>query len=63
MSQDLATLARRSHGAETLVLSPQGKVEAYCRATMLADDVVLLDTETGYGGALVAAAAERSACA
>ena len=51
MSQDLATLGV-GEGAETLVLSPQGKVEAYCRATMLADDVVLLDTESGYGEGL-----------
>ena len=51
VSQDLATLGVGA-GAETLVLSPQGKVEAYCRATMLADDVVLLDTERGYGEGL-----------
>jgi folate-binding protein YgfZ len=51
VSQDLGALAV-GHSAETLVLSPQGKVEVYCRATMLADDVVLLDTETGYGEVL-----------
>ncbi len=48
VSQDLGTLDV-GHSAETLVLSPQGKVDAYCRATMLADDVVLLDTATGFG--------------
>ncbi len=52
VSQDLGTLAL-GHSAETLVLSPQGKVDAYCRATMLADDVVLLDTRTGYGELLL----------
>ncbi|MGD0874082.1 MAG: glycine cleavage T C-terminal barrel domain-containing protein [Acidimicrobiales bacterium] len=48
VSQDLAALGP-GHSAETLVLSPQGKVDAYCRATMLTDEIVLLDTETGYG--------------
>jgi folate-binding protein YgfZ len=48
VSQDLTALGP-GHSAETLVLSPQGKVDAYCRATMLTDEVVLLDTETGYG--------------
>jgi len=51
VSQDLGPLAL-GDSAETLVLSPQGKVDSYCRATILADDVVLLDTETGYGEAL-----------
>lgn len=52
VSQDIATL-RVGQSAETLVLSPQGKVDAYCRITMIADDVVLLDTETGYGQSLL----------
>ncbi len=51
VSQDLAPLGPGA-SAETLVLSPQGKVEVYCRATILGEDVVLLDTETGYGEAL-----------
>jgi len=51
VSQDLVPLAL-GDSAETLVLSPQGKVEAYCRATILSDDVVLLDTASGYGAAL-----------
>lgn len=51
VSQDLAALTV-GQSAETLVLSPQGKVDVYCRATMLGDEVVLLDTETGYGQAL-----------
>ena len=52
VSQDLGGLAV-GRSAETLVLSPQGKVDAYCHATMLADDVVMLDTETGYGDQLL----------
>lgn len=48
VSQDLRSLGV-GECAETLVLSPQGKVEAYCRATLLADDVILLDTDAGYG--------------
>lgn len=52
VSQDLSTLAV-GRTAETLVLSPQGKVDAYCRATMLADEVVLLDTAAGHGEPLL----------
>jgi folate-binding protein YgfZ len=52
VSQDLAPLAV-GDSAETLVLSPQGKVDAYCRATMLADDAVMLDTGTGCGEMLL----------
>jgi len=48
LSQDLASLAV-GQSTETLVLSPQGKLDTYCRATVLADEVVLLDTATGYG--------------
>ena len=51
LSQDLEPLAP-GESAETLALSPQGKVEAYCRATVLAEDVILLDTESGRGEAL-----------
>jgi folate-binding protein YgfZ len=52
VSQDMAALAV-GQSTETLVLSPQGKLDAYCRATMLADEVVLLDTATGYGELLL----------
>jgi tRNA-modifying protein YgfZ len=48
VSQDLETLTPGG-SAETLVLSPQGKVDAYCRLTLLAEDAVLLDTESGQG--------------
>ena len=52
MSQDLAPLAVGG-SAETLVLSPQGKVDAYCRVTMLAEDAVMLDTGAGCGEMLL----------
>jgi tRNA-modifying protein YgfZ len=52
VSQDLGPLVV-GQSKETLVLSPQGKVDVYCRATILGDDVVLLDTETGYGERLL----------
>ncbi len=51
ISQDVQALAV-GQSAETLVLSPQGKIDAYCRATLLGDDVVLLDVENGHGEAL-----------
>ena len=44
------------------MLSPQGKVDAYCRATILADDAVLLDTEAGRGEVCSSGSA-GSACA
>jgi len=51
VSQDIEALGI-GQSAETLVLAPQGKVEAYCRATLLSDDLVLLDTEAGHGEGL-----------
>ena len=51
VSQDIAPL-KVGESAETLVLSPQGKVQVYCRVTILGEDVVLLDTEAGYGDVL-----------
>jgi folate-binding protein YgfZ len=33
----------------TLVLSPQGKIESFCRVTVLGREAVLLDVEAGYG--------------
>jgi folate-binding protein YgfZ len=51
VSQDLDKLAL-GESAETLVLSPQGKVDSYCRATVVAKDVIVLDTDAGHGAAL-----------
>ncbi len=52
-SQDVAGLAIGA-SAWTWVLQPQGKVEALCRVTRVADDHVVLDTDGGWGGPLVA---------
>jgi folate-binding protein YgfZ len=47
-SQDLAALAP-GDSTETLVLSPQGKVDAYLRVTRTADDTFVLDGDAGCG--------------
>jgi len=52
-SQDVAALAV-GDSAWTWVLQPQGKVEALCRAYRQADDHVILDTDAGWGEALLA---------
>jgi folate-binding protein YgfZ len=52
-SQDVAALAAGA-SAWTWVLQPQGKVEALCRVTRVGDDEMLLDTDGGWGEALVA---------
>lgn len=53
LSQDVAALA---HGASawSLVLQPQGKVDAWLRVTRTADDEVVLDLDAGFGEALIA---------
>lgn len=53
LSQDVAGLAVGA-SAWTFVLQPQGKVAAWARATRVADDAVVLDTDAGWGDALVA---------
>ncbi len=50
-SQDVAALAVGA-SAWTWVLQPQGKVEALCRVTRVADDAMVLDTDGGWGDAL-----------
>jgi folate-binding protein YgfZ len=52
-SQDLAGLAVGA-SAWTFVLQPVGKLDAVARATRVADDAMLLDTEAGQGPALLA---------
>jgi tRNA-modifying protein YgfZ len=52
-SQDVAALAERA-SAWTWVLQPQGKVEALCRVTRVAEDHFRLDTDGGWGEALLA---------
>lgn len=51
VSQELTGL-EVAGSVETLVLSPQGRIECFCRLSVLADDVVLLDTDEGFGPAL-----------
>jgi folate-binding protein YgfZ len=51
-SQDVAALAVGG-SAWSLVLQPQGKVDALVRATRTATDAVVLDTDAGFGDALV----------
>jgi tRNA-modifying protein YgfZ len=51
-SQDLDGLGV-GESVESLVLSPQGKVDAYVRVTRVADDSFVLDTDAGGGGALL----------
>lgn len=52
-SQDIAALAV-GESAWTWVLQPQGKVEALCRAYRQGEDHVILDTDGGWGEALLA---------
>jgi folate-binding protein YgfZ len=47
-SQDVSVL-QPGQSAESLLLSPQGKVEAYLRLTLLAADHFVIDTDQGYG--------------
>jgi folate-binding protein YgfZ len=51
VSQDIGSL-EVGGSAETLLLSPQGKIDVYGRVTILGDDIVLLDTEAGHGQVL-----------
>jgi folate-binding protein YgfZ len=48
VSQDLEALAE-SDSRLTLVLSPQGKIESFCRVTRIGPEALLLDVEAGYG--------------
>ncbi len=52
LSQDVAGMVE-GESRLTLVLSPQGKVESFCRVTLLGGDRWLLDVERGFGSALV----------
>ncbi len=51
-SQDVAALAM-GDSAESLLLSPQGKVEVYLRITREAGDEFVLDTDGGFGPVMV----------
>jgi folate-binding protein YgfZ len=52
-SQDVSALVAGG-SAESLLLSPQGKVEVYLRMTRRGDQEFLLDTDGGFGPAVVA---------
>jgi folate-binding protein YgfZ len=56
VSQDIASLGEHNgagaSGLDTLVLSPQGKVESFCRMSRLEAEVYLLDLRAGFGKAL-----------
>jgi folate-binding protein YgfZ len=47
-SQDVAGLGR-GDSADSLLLSPQGKIDAYVRLTRLGDDRFVIDTDAGFG--------------
>ncbi|MGH9150995.1 MAG: YgfZ/GcvT domain-containing protein, partial [Acidimicrobiales bacterium] len=53
LSQDVAALAVGA-AADSLVLQPQGKVDAFVRVTRTAADEVVLDVDAGYGEAVMA---------
>jgi tRNA-modifying protein YgfZ len=53
LSQDVDALTVGA-GRESLLLSPQGRVDAYLRVAKLADDEFVLDVEGGFGDAVIA---------
>lgn len=53
LSQDIAHLDV-GESSWTLVLQPQGKVDAWCRVTRVSDESFLLDIDPGFGPGLVA---------
>ncbi len=53
LSQDVEGL-EVGRSAESLLLAPQGRVDALLRVTRTADDELLLDVDGGYGDAVVA---------
>src|SRR5437868_576141 len=52
LSQDVEALTA-GRSAESLLLSPQGKIDALVRVTRTADDELLIDVDGGYGEAVV----------
>jgi folate-binding protein YgfZ len=52
-SQDVAALGVGA-SADALLLTPQGKLDALVRVTRVADDVLLVDVDGGFGPAVVA---------
>jgi tRNA-modifying protein YgfZ len=52
-SQDVSALGDGG-SAEALLLSPQGKIDAYLRLTKVAEDSFILDTDQGFGPVVTA---------
>src|SRR5215207_9778198 len=52
LSQDVAALAVGA-SAPSLLLSPQGKLVVWLRVSRLAPEVMVLDTDAGWGDAIV----------
>jgi folate-binding protein YgfZ len=52
-SQDVVALAVGS-STDALLLEPQGRIDALVRVTRVGDDELILDTDAGFGGAVVA---------
>jgi folate-binding protein YgfZ len=53
LSQDVEALTAGA-SAESLLLSPQGKIDALVRVTRTGDDELVIDVDGGYGEAVVA---------
>jgi folate-binding protein YgfZ len=53
LSQDVAAMVD-GESRWSLLLAPTGKVDAWLRVTRVADDEVILDTDAGWGDAVVA---------
>lgn len=53
LSQDIAALAVGA-SAPSLLLQPQGKVDAWLRVTRIAEGAFVLDVDGGWGGAVLA---------
>ena len=52
-SQDVSALGA-GDSAEALLLSPQGKIDAYLRLTKVGDDAFVIDTDQGFGPVVTA---------
>jgi folate-binding protein YgfZ len=53
LSQDVAPLDV-GESADSLILSPQGKLDAYVRVSRLSDDALVVDVDGGFGEAVAA---------
>jgi tRNA-modifying protein YgfZ len=51
-SQDVVALGP-GRSADALLLEPQGRVDAFVRVTKLAEDELMIDTDAGFGAAVI----------